>query len=60
MSLLLGDGFVSVLDGLFDDLSLFLHALQLLPQLSVFLLQLNILQSQITCELKFMTKIKEM
>lgn len=59
MSFLLGYGFVSVLDGLLDDISLLLHTLQALSQLSILLLQLNILQSQISCEMRFITKIKE-
>lgn len=52
MSFLLGYGFVSVLDGLFDDISLLLHTLQALSQLSILLLQLNVLQSQISCEMR--------
>lgn len=42
----LGDGFISVSDGLLGDFGLLLHILQLLPHVSVLVLQLDVLMEK--------------
>lgn len=44
----LGYGFISVSDGLLDNFTLSLYTLQLLSQLSIFLLQLDVLEEEDT------------
>lgn len=46
MSYVLGDSFIPVSDGLVDEVLLILHALQLLQQLGILLLQLDVLQQE--------------